>query len=112
MLSEEVLKVLKENPSLPVYAYVATEVVADDSAYFNWLGKVKSARVAEIAFVEPYGYYDRTIVEKYDVDDYVEYLLDTYGDGEMSSDELIKRAYNKANNLPFKKYIILYIDTI
>lgn len=111
-MTKDIIELITNNNELPIYAYVATEVVADDQAPFYWLGKAKSARISEIAFVEPYGYYDRTIVEKYDVEDYVEYLLETEEDGEMSNDEAIKRAFNKANSLPFQKVILLFIDTV
>lgn len=110
-MSSEVLEVIKNNPGLPVYAYVDSEVVGDDQAPFSWLGRVTSARVQKIAFVEPYGYYDKTIVEIDDTDDYEEYLIDD-APMNITDEDLNNYVKKKVSELPFEEVILLYVSTI
>ena len=110
-MSSEVLQIIKENPNLPIYAYIDGEVVSEPDASCSWLGKVVSARVSSIAFVEPYGYYDLTIVEKGDDDDYRDSLLDSIS--EDIADEDIEEYLDKlVSELDYQKVILLNISTI
>lgn len=109
---KEVVNLITENSDLPIYAYVATEVVADDMASCYWLGKVKSARIARIAFVEPYGYNDQTVVEYTDTDDYYEYLVNSDEYKDLSDEEADNKAKEEIKNLDYKEVILLHIDTV
>ena len=109
---KEVVNLITENSDLPIYAYVATEVVADDMASCYWLGKVKSARIARIAFVEPYGYNDQTVVDSSDTEDYFEYLVNSDEYRDLSDEEAEKKANKEIKNLEYKEVILLHIDTV
>lgn len=109
---KDIANLIVENSDLPIYAYVATEVVADDQASCYWLAKVKSARVAKIVEVEPYGYYDQTIVEYTDTEDYYEYLVNSEEYSKLTDEEADKKANEEIENLEFKEVILLHIDTL
>ena len=53
-MSKELLELIRENPDLPVYAWVNADVVGD--GYGFWAGEMHTADVQEYAEVEPYGY--------------------------------------------------------
>lgn len=110
-MSDEIIDFINENRGLPIYAWVATEVVGDDLSPYNWLGKVTSARIGHLAFVEPYGYDDRTIVEKGDTEEYEEYLRD-WAYNEIKEDEVDEWVKKKLDELDFKEMILLHVDTI
>lgn len=114
MISEEVLKILNENRDIPMYAYVDGEVVNDTYASCRWLGKISSARVAELAMLdEEYGWYDSTIVDRDDTEDYIQYLLDYHVEWDkLGNEEALRLAQEEVNKLDFKKVILLNIDTI
>ena len=112
MISRDILTIINENPTLPVYAYVDGDVVLEPDACFRWLGKVSKAEVRWLSFVEPYGCYGSTIVDKEDYEDYYEYLInspDYYG---LNDEEADKAAMKEINDLTFHRCIILNIDTI
>ena len=109
---KDIVNLITENEDLPIYAYVATEVVADDMASCYWLGKVKSARIARIAFVEPYGYNDQTVVDSSDTEDYFEYLVNSDEYRDLSDEEAEKKANEEIKNLEYKEVILLHIDTV
>lgn len=111
-MSSEVLKVISENPDLPIYAYVSGDVVAENDACFRWLGKVSSAQVKNIAFVDSYGPYDNCIVELDDYDDYYEYLINSEEYAELSDAEADVKAITEIHNLVYRKVIMINVDTI
>ena len=100
------------NSDLPIYAYVAGEVVGEPDACYSWLGKVTSAKIAHIAEVKPYGYYDRDIVELEDSSDYFEYLINSPEYLLLADDEAEKMAKEVIDNLEYKKVILLNIGTL
>lgn len=111
MKTKDIINLIGKNNDLPIYAYVYGEVVGDPDACCSWLGKIKGARVANIAEVEPYGYYDRTIVELEDYEDYRESLLDNIS--EDIADEDIEEYLDKlVSELDYQKVILLDISTI
>ena len=113
MISNEVLKVIRENEGIPVYAYVDGEVVGDTYAPCRWLGKVSSAKVSELAILdEEYSWYNSTIVNREDTEDYIQYLLDYHDEWDkLGNEEALRLANEEVNKLDFKK-VILNIDTI
>lgn len=113
-MTDEIIKVIKDNPGIPVYAYVYSEVVGDNCASCSWLGRMTRAKVTEIAEVEPYGPYDCCTVEKDDITDYKEYLEDILCETlplDISVEDFNKEVQAKLDKLKFKKVILLYIDT-
>ena len=114
MISNEVLKVNRENEGIPVYAYVDGEVVGNTYAPCRWLGKVSSAKVSELAILdEEYSWYNSTIVDREDTEDYIQYLLDCHDEwNELEDEEALRLANEEVNKLDFKKVILLNIDTV
>ena len=110
-MTKEVIELIENNKDLPIYAYVATEVVGDDMSSYYWLGKVKSARIGSIAFVEPFGYDERTFVEKSDLEEYEEYLIDSLPSN-FNNDLIDIYIKDEINKLEFKDVILLHIDTV
>lgn len=111
MKTKDIINLIGKNNDLPIYAYVYGEVVGDPDACCSWLGKLKGARVANIAEVEPYGYYDRTIVELEDYEDYYEYLINQEEWEGLTDEEADLKALETIHNLDFKKVILLDIGT-
>jgi hypothetical protein len=94
------IELVKDNPDLPIFAWVYWEVVQDDC--YSWLGKFNRAEVREYAVVEPYGYNDQTMVFKDDYEDYLQSLIDN--DLEDKTEEELEEQINK---LDFKKAIFV-----
>nr|DAU89339.1 MAG TPA: hypothetical protein [Caudoviricetes sp.] len=101
--NNNLIELIKNNPNLPLYAYVDYEIVGGDCGY--WMGEFGKAKIKEYATVEPYGWNDMNIVYKDEQEDYIEYLLDNNDD--MSEED----ATRITNNLPYKKAIFVYVET-
>lgn len=105
----KLLRLIKENPTLPVVPMVYSEVVADDG-YSTWLGSFGDCYVDEYVQTELHG--EERFVTKGDQSEIEEYLVDKLldGDGRYLSDEQVERlAHEQAEDLPWKKAIIVYI---
>lgn len=105
----KLLRLIKENPSLPVVPMVYSEVVADDG-YSHWLGSWGDCYVDEYVQIELYG--ESKFCTKGDEGEIEEYFADKIidGDGKYMSDEEVERlAHEQAEALPWKKAIIVYI---
>lgn len=106
-MNNELLNLIKENPTLPIYAWVYWEVVGDDC--HSWLGQFGSACIREYANVEPYGYNEQTMVFKDEDEDYIQYLMENeFHDSGLYLTE--EEAQSKADNLEYKKAIFVNID--
>lgn len=101
----ELLRLIAENPSLPVVPMVNSEVVADDD-YAYWVGSFSSATVDEYVCVNE-RFYTRDSQDEIE-DDFSDYLCDDYPD--MPDEEFYKMIHEKVEALPWKKAIIVYID--
>ena len=111
MSKEEIINLIIENKDLPIYAYVATEVVEDTDNICYWLGKATSARISEICFVEPFGSNDQSFFERSDYVDYVEYLCEKRNIDDFD-EESIDNIIKEVLNLNYQKVILLCINTI
>jgi len=113
-MTKDIIDLITKNSELPIYAYVDGEVVNDTYAPCRWLGKVSSARIAELAMLdEEYGWYGSTIVDREDTEDYIQYLLDYHDEWDKLGDkEALKLANEEVNKLDFKKVILLNIDVV
>ena len=105
----ELLRLIAENPSLPVVPMVYSEVVQDDG-YSSWVGAFGDARVGEYVLIEKYG--ENRYFERDDQDEIEEYFVDKYCDeaGCEYNPQLSEIAHEKAEALPWKKAILVYID--
>lgn len=102
-MNKALIKLINDNPDLPIFAWVDGEICADSCGY--WLGKFGNASIREYAKVEPYDWFDRDFIFKDEPEDYIEYLLNkdesiTLEDAEA----IIKR-------LDYKKAIFIYVHT-
>lgn len=107
--AEEILKLVKENPELPIIPMVGTEVVADDCSTY-WVGSWGRSEINEI-------YYGRERIHFKD-DDEEESLTDMigcrYGETKDGRDiwELADEEWEELyESLPWKKVIVAYIET-
>lgn len=101
----ELLRLIAENPSLPVVPMVNSEVVADDG-YAYWFGSFSNSTVDEYVCVNERFY---TRDNQDEIEDYFSnYLCDDYPD--MPDEEFYKMIHEKVEALPWKKAIIVYID--
>ena len=107
---EELLKLMQENPDLPIIPMVGTEIVADD-CYSYWIGSWGRSEVTEY-------YVGREYVHFKD-DDVENVLTDMVGcnygqtkDGKDIWDDLSDEEWDKLfESLPWVKAIVVYIET-
>ena len=108
--TEELIKLIKENPELPVVPMVNYELALCIEDYGYWVGSFGSAQVEEFACVEMYG--NNKVIYKQDqgyIEEYfAEKILDENED--LSDEEIEKLAHERAEALPWKKAIIVYIE--
>lgn len=102
---DELFKLMRENPDLPVVPMVDADIVADDSGY--WLGSWGYAKVDE--YLIPRSDYEYI---RYKSDDEIFETLEAYLDDEdfealPESEEECRPAYDA---LPWVKAIIVYIN--
>lgn len=106
----KLLDLIKENPALPIVPMVYSEVVAD-SEYSSWLGSWGDCYVDEYVEIELYG--ENRFITKGEQGEIEECFTDKIieGDGKYLSDDEIERlAHEQAEDLPWKKAIIVYVD--
>jgi len=106
-MKSNLIELLKENPDLPIFAWVDNEVVGGDDCG-RWSGQFGEAEIREYTKVEPYGYNDQTIVFKNDTEDYYECLLDKYID--LDGEELERKVNSTFDKLKYKKAIFVNVD--
>lgn len=104
----ELLRLVAENPSLPVVPMVYSEVVQDDG-YSSWIGAFGDARVGEYVLIEMYG--ENRYFERDGQDEIEEYFVDKYCDEAECeyNPQLSEIAHEKAEALPWKKAILVYV---
>ena len=107
-MNNELLELVKNNPELPVLAWVNAELCGDGFGY--WLGKFKGASIKEYAEVEPFGYNDMNMVFKDDTEDYYDYLINSEPYKKMTDYDANKQVTHLINNLDYKKAIFVYVD--
>lgn len=99
--TEKLLKLVSENPELPIIPFVWYEICADDSGY--WLGKFGECYVGEYAL-----YGERYFEEREELIDW--YLsVNSKELEDFSVDEAVKIAEDKTRLL-WKKAILVYIE--
>ncbi len=100
--SEELLKLIKEYPDLPVIPMVWYEIVADDCCSY-WLGSFRNCSVGEYACYNSHVYTDREELEE----EYYDRHDEEYNN--MSDEEIEADIKTKTENL-WIKAIIVWID--
>lgn len=103
----KLVKLINENPSLPVVPFVDNEVVSDDCGY--WMGSWRDCYVDEYVVIERCGesrFYTRGEQEEIE-----EYFAEQIFDKEenLSDEQVEKMAYEQAEALPWKKAILVYV---
>lgn len=83
--TEELFKLIRENPDLPIVCWVDSDIVADNDIG-RWQGSFGRCHIIEYINVEMYNDYIE-MVYKDDTEDYEEFLRDT---SEMTDEEIEK----------------------
>ena len=97
----ELLTLIKDNPDLPIVAYVDGDIVADDSSC-RWIGSIGKSHIIEYVAVEMYRGMPEMIYRD-DTEEYETYLLENT----ELSEEAVKE---HINNLSWVKAIAVNID--
>lgn len=109
----ELVELIKNNPDLPVYAWVDSDVVQDDC--HRWLGRISgSVEIREYIELD-YSYTHMVDCEwlfKDDTEEWEEYMLENYLEEDMSEEEAEKKIQEELNNMNFKKGIFVYVDIL
>lgn len=103
-MKNNLIDLVKENPDLPIYAWVDGEVCEDSCGY--WLGQFGNTEIREYAKVESYGWYDTNWVFKDEPEEYIEYLLNKDESITLEDAEAIVK------RLDYKKAIFVYVNTL
>ena len=108
--TKEFIKLVQENPDLPIVPMVAYDVVDSDS-YHWWLGSFVDCEVNEYTCVEMYNE-DRFVIRD-DIDEIEEYFMNELLDEDdtLSAEDVEKIAIEKAKSLDWQKAIVVWIGT-
>lgn len=109
-MSKELIQLISDNPDLPIYAWVNADIVGDSCGW--WAGEFHSASIREYAEVEPFGWGEQTWVFKDDDEDYYDHLINSDEYSDMSDEEAKQKVEEVISNLPWKKGIFVWVDTI
>lgn len=108
-INEKFLKLVQENPDLPIKTYISGECCGDDMWY---VGEIYDCEVSELALYEPY-YSEERYYEKDDIDDIIDDIYERLCDEEqysnLSDKELNEICKQKAEELDWQKCIVLYV---
>lgn len=106
----KLLRLISENPTLPVVPFVYNEVVADDD-YGYWIGSWGDCYVDEYVCIEKYG--ENRFYARGDQDEIEEYFAEeiSYKNKSLSDEQVEKMAHEQAEALPWKKAILVYVGT-
>lgn len=108
--SEELAKILNENPDLPILCMVDGELCADDSCR-RWAGCIGSAEVKEYICLDPddnFYTYGQAIFWKEDADELADLMCEDEPDERY--EEAHKAAVEKVARMEWIKAIVLDID--
>ena len=109
-VNEKFVKLVSENPDLPIKTYISGECCGDDIWY---VGEVEGCKIAEIALYEPLYLDCARYYEKDDISDIEEDLYERLSDEEeyenISDKELEVICKQKAEELEWQKVILLYV---
>ena len=111
--TKELLKLIQENPNLPIIPMVDSEVVCDDGHCW-WQGAFKRCEVTEWVCITMWG--EERFFTRDDQDYIEEYFADQLIEGddefELPDDAIDKIAHDAAEALDWKKAIVVYIGTV
>lgn len=107
----ELLRLVAENPSLPVVPMVYSEVV-QDGGYAWWLGSFGEVSVDEYVIFKSSKYDDGKYYTKDDQDEIEEIIAEWVSEEnpQMSDEDIFAEAHRQAEALPWKKAILVYVD--
>lgn len=101
---KEFLKIVEENPNLPIYAWVNNEVVLGDEWNY-WLGEFWKAEVTEYVVFEMYG--ENRVIN--DEEEIIEYLYDN-DERDLPEDEILKDITEKVKTLIGKRQYLSILN--
>lgn len=108
--TNEFIRLVQENPNLPIIPMVNAEVVCNDY-YGWWLGSFGYCEVTEYACVNMYN--EDRYVTRDDLDEIEEYFMNELLDEDetLSAEEVEALAIERAEALDWTKAIVVYIGT-
>lgn len=108
-MNKELIELITNNPDLPIFAWVDSDVVCDDSCG-KWLGRFGSAEIKEYAKVKAYGYNEQTMVFKDEIDEYFNCLIEEKYFEIEPDEKAIELANKEIGKLKYKKAIFVNVD--
>jgi len=107
MDTRDLLKILSENPDLPILCMVDGELVADERCA-RWAACVGSAEVKEYITMEEEWIFGQSVFFKDDADEMADMMCEC--EPEETYEQAHKAAEEKVANMGWIKAIVLYID--
>lgn len=106
-INKELLKLIQENPTLPIYVWVGDDVVCDDS-FGYWLGYTSSVQIEEILLDEQY---ERVFDDR---DAFKEFYYDTHDElfEDLSDEESEKKLQEICDSQKWQKVITLTVGGV
>ncbi len=113
MNRKELIKLIEENPDLPIIAYVDPDVVQDDSHY--WAGVISGkGEIREYVELD-YSYTHMTDCDwlfRDDTEEWEEYMYDCHMEEDMTEEEAEKKIQEELKNINWKKGIFVYVKSL
>lgn len=111
-MNKELIKLISENPDLPIFAWVDGEVCEDSCGY--WAGRFRgNGEVREYVGLD-YSYscmVDCEWLFKDDTEDWEEYMFnEVYED--LPQEDAKEKVQEELKNMKWKKAIFVYVDTL
>lgn len=100
----KLIELIKENPDLPVYAWVSADDSIEEGLIYP--AQLKNPEIRRYCRVEPFGYYNCSWVFEDDSEDYSEYLINSEEYDELS-EEAEKKVDEEIKSLPWKTAIFV-----
>lgn len=101
----KLIELIKENPDLPVYAWVSADDSMEEGLVYP--AQLNNPEIRRYCRVEPFGYYHSGWVFEDDSEDYFDYLINQEKYDELSEEEAEKKADEEIKNLPWKTAIFV-----
>lgn len=112
-MNQKLIKLISDNPDLPIFAWVGPDVVQDETHY--WIGRIYSnGEIREYVELD-YSYTHNTDCDwlfKDDTEEWEEYMLENYLEDDLSEEEAEKKIQKELDNIKWKKGIFVYVNSL
>lgn len=104
-MSKELIELIKNNPNLPIYAWVSTDDSMEQGLIYP--AQLNNPKIRRYCQVDPYGYYNSCWVFEDGSEDYFEYLINQDEYEELSYEEAEKKVNEIIKNLDWQTAIFV-----